>query len=51
VKKAVQKKVAHLLQARLVWHLRHEWLDLVGGFLAGSIVAGTCVAVSLMLTD
>jgi hypothetical protein len=48
---AVKQKVVHLLDGRLVWHLRHEWLELVGGFLAGAIVAGSCVALSLMLTD
>jgi hypothetical protein len=48
---AVKKKVAHLLQGRLFWHLRQGWLDLIGGFLAGSIVAGSCVFLSLTLTN
>jgi hypothetical protein len=43
----VKKKVAHLLQGRLFWHLRHEWRNLMGGFLAGSVVAGSCVFLSL----
>jgi hypothetical protein len=47
----VKKKVAHLLQGRLFWHLRHAWADLIGGFLAGSIVAGSCVFLSLTLTN
>jgi hypothetical protein len=45
----VKKKVAHLLQGRLFWHLRHEWFDLTGGFLAGCVVAGSGVYLSLML--
>jgi len=44
---AMKKQVAHLLQGRLVWHLRHEWFDLFGGFLAGTVVAGSCVVLLL----
>jgi hypothetical protein len=47
----MKTKVAHLLQGRLFWHLRHEWFDLIGGFVAGSIVAGSCVLLSLTLTN
>ena len=47
----MKKKVAHLLQGRLFWHLRHEWFDLIGGFLAGCIVAGSGVFLSLTLTN
>jgi hypothetical protein len=43
----MKKQVAHLLQGRLVWHLRHEWFDLFGGFLAGTVVAGSCVVLLL----
>jgi hypothetical protein len=47
----MNKKVAHLLHGRLFWHLRHDWYDLIGGFLLGSVVVGSCVLLSLMLTN